>query len=73
MSLHTAVGPGHFCCDTGLCLPSEMKCDNSKDCADLSDETNCRLLERNSQQGYRLQVRMAAASWRIEFKSGSAV
>ena len=42
MSLHTAVGPDQFCCDTGLCLPSEMRCDNSRDCPDLSDETNCR-------------------------------
>ena len=58
MSLHTAVGPGYFCCASGLCLPSELKCDTARDCPDLSDETDCWLVERNSQQDYKLQVRI---------------
>ena len=58
MSLHTAVGPDQFCCDTGLCLPSEMRCDNSRDCPDLSDESDCSLVERSEDtEGHNLQVR----------------
>ena len=56
MSLHTAVGRDQFCCDSGHCLPSEMKCDNSLDCPDLSDEANCSLVERNI-DGHNLQVK----------------
>ena len=57
LSLHTAAGPGQFCCASGLCLPSELKCDSARDCPDTSDETNCSLLERNNHsEGFNLQV-----------------
>ena len=51
LSLHTAILPGQFCCDSGHCLPSEMRCDSSRDCPDLSDEENCSLLERKNDTG----------------------
>ena len=39
MNLHLAKQqPGNFCCDDGLCIDSELRCDNNQDCEDLSDE-----------------------------------
>lgn len=35
-------GPGKFKCSTSeLCIPNEWKCDNTADCHDQSDESNC--------------------------------
>ena len=42
MNLHRAVEqPGHFCCDNGACISSELVCDNRKQCEDNSDEESC--------------------------------
>ena len=32
-----------FCCDDGVCVPVENRCDFIPDCADESDEVNCKL------------------------------
>ena len=44
MNLHQKQENSGFCCDNGLCIPSEQRCDNSVDCADNSDEKNCKFL-----------------------------
>ena len=46
MNLHLAVTqPGTFCCDDGLCIDSELRCDVKKHCTDSSDEKNCDLIQ----------------------------
>ena len=42
MNLHQAVEERKFCCNNGLCIDSEQRCDNSIDCEDHSDELNCK-------------------------------
>ena len=45
LNLHSEVEkPGHFCCDDGSCIDSELVCNNFPDCQDGTDETNCSLL-----------------------------
>ena len=45
LNLHREVDkPGHFCCEDGSCIDSELVCNNFPDCDDASDETNCSLL-----------------------------
>ena len=45
LNLHREVEkPGHFCCDDGSCIDSELVCNNFPDCQDGTDETNCSLL-----------------------------
>ena len=36
--------PGNFCCDDGLCIDSELVCDNIPNCRDKSDEKNCNMI-----------------------------
>ena len=44
LNLHREVEkPGHFCCDDGSCIDSELVCNNFPDCLDGTDETNCSL------------------------------
>ena len=45
LNLHREVEkPGHFCCDDGSCIDSELVCNNFPDCQDGTDETNCSIL-----------------------------
>ena len=45
-NFHLAVDqPGYFCCDDGLCLSSELVCDNIPNCRDKSDERNCDMVK----------------------------
>ena len=45
LNLHREVEkPGHFCCEDGSCIDSELVCNNFPDCQDGTDETNCSLL-----------------------------
>ena len=45
LNLHPDVRqPGNFCCDSGLCLDSQLVCNNFDDCRDNSDERNCSLV-----------------------------
>ena len=37
--------PGHFCCDDGLCIDSENRCDNKYHCKDESDEIGCNIVQ----------------------------
>ena len=36
--------PGHFCCDDGACVDSELVCNNFPDCEDRSDERDCDII-----------------------------
>ena len=37
--------PGQFCCDDGICIDSEERCDGNKHCRDYSDERSCQMVE----------------------------
>ena len=44
--MHLAVmQPGYFCCDDGLCIDSELRCDNNHHCDDHSDEEYCDIIQ----------------------------
>ena len=36
--------PGHFCCDDGTCIDSQLVCNEFSDCDDGTDERNCTFL-----------------------------
>ena len=43
LHLHLDVEmPGHFCCEDGTCLGSDLVCDGSPDCRGEEDEADCR-------------------------------
>ena len=45
LKFHLAVEePGNFCCSDGLCVPSELVCDNVEHCQDGADEEHCQLV-----------------------------
>ena len=45
LNLHREVKkPGHFCCEDGACIDSELVCNNFPDCEDATDEANCSFL-----------------------------
>ena len=45
MNLHMQVkGSENFCCDTGYCIDSELRCDGMQHCDDFSDESGCNLI-----------------------------
>ena len=53
LNLHLAVEqPGHFCCTSGVCIDSELRCDNVEHCKDGSDEEHCDMV-RIPPTGYR--------------------
>ena len=40
--LHQEVEqPGKFCCDDGVCINSDLVCDENQHCDDSSDEFDC--------------------------------
>ena len=44
--LHQEVEqPGKFCCDDGVCINSDLVCDENQHCDDSSDENNCNMIE----------------------------
>ena len=45
LNLHLKVDmPGKFCCNNGLCIISELRCDGKQDCDDHSDEDECNII-----------------------------
>ena len=45
LNFHREVDqPGHFCCDDGSCIDSQLVCNNFADCEDRTDERNCTFL-----------------------------
>ncbi|XP_026317885.1 uncharacterized protein LOC113228737 [Hyposmocoma kahamanoa] len=42
-----AVCPNGFQCDVNRCIPHDWRCDGHVDCADRSDELNCRVCKRS--------------------------
>ena len=36
--------PGHFCCEDGACIDSQLVCNNFPDCSDRSDERDCSVI-----------------------------
>ena len=46
LNFHLGVEqPGHFCCASGACIDSELRCDNVQHCEDLSDEDHCDMVQ----------------------------
>ena len=46
MNFHIHVRiPGNFCCNSGVCINSELRCDNKDDCDDHSDEKLCQMVQ----------------------------
>ena len=42
LMLHKSISqPGHFCCDDGSCISSDLVCDSVLNCQDDSDERGC--------------------------------
>ena len=42
LMLHRTISqPGHFCCDDGTCISSDLVCDSVLNCPDDSDERGC--------------------------------
>ena len=41
----TACDSRQFTCSKGHCIPLESRCDQTIDCADASDEKNCKIVE----------------------------
>lgn len=39
--ISTDCSPGLFQCDNGVCIPQRFRCDDSYECPDGTDETNC--------------------------------
>ena len=37
--------PGYFCCDDGICINSELRCDGNNHCLDSSDEKACQSVQ----------------------------
>ena len=55
LNMHQKVEqPGQFCCDDGLCIDSELRCDGNNHCLDRSDEKMCQTLQ--VPQTYNLEV-----------------
>ena len=46
--------PGQFCCDDGLCIDSEFRCDGNNLCLDSSDEKACQTVQ--VPQTYNLDI-----------------
>ena len=46
--------PGQFCCDNGLCIDSEFRCDGNNHCLDSSDEQMCQTVQ--VPQTYNLDI-----------------
>ena len=45
MNLHLDVPqPGAFCCEDGMCIPSEFVCDNIPQCNNKEDEKGCQMI-----------------------------
>ena len=42
--------PGQFCCDDGLCIHSEHRCDTNQHCRDTSDEKSCDMIRHIKDQ-----------------------
>ena len=36
--------PGQFCCDDGICIDSDQRCDDNQHCRDMSDEKDCQMI-----------------------------
>ena len=43
--MHRMSDTNTFCCDNGLCISSEERCDDAIDCVDASDEKDCKLVQ----------------------------
>ena len=55
LNLQQAVKqPGRFCCEDGLCIDSEFKCDGNNHCLDSSDEKICQTVQ--VPQTYNIEI-----------------
>ena len=49
MKLHVKVQqPGHFCCNDGLCIKAEQRCDRIADCPTEEDEKDCHIIRHTT-------------------------
>ena len=55
--------PGQFCCDNGLCIVSEYRCDNKYHCQDESDEIGCSIVQVDAKR-YNSQMPPYRIEWR---------
>ena len=67
--LHQEVEqPGKFCCDDGVCIDSDLVCDENQHCDDNSDEKNCNMIElKDSYNSKRAPSKRIKKNKMIEF------
>ena len=67
--LHQEVEqPGKFCCDDGVCIDSDLVCDENQHCEDNSDERNCNMIElKDNYNSQRAPSQRIKRNKKIEF------
>ena len=54
VKMTTCLEGSQFTCDDGICVSMELRCDQTINCADGSDEVNCKMIEKSSNYNRRV-------------------